>query len=108
MLQYLVRDSLTIPSRIDRDPTTRLTTQVLEHGAHAGLQCLLLVALFAVATPRGGLLRREIEEEDEVRRGEADVGRAAPREREAAVALGGREGHAREGVPVAEHECATG
>ena len=103
-----MRDSLTILSRIDRDPTTRPAAQVLKHRAHAGLQRFLLVAFFAVATPRGGLFRREIKEDDEVRRGEANVGRAAPGEREAAVALGGREGHAREGVPVTEHERATG
>ena len=104
MLQYLIRDSPTILSSIDHHPTTRLAAQVLKDRAHAGLQCLLLVALLPVATPRGRVLWREIEKEDEIGRGEADVGGAAPGEREA---LGGGERDAGKGVAVAEDEGAA-
>jgi hypothetical protein len=100
MLQNVMCDSGTILSRVDHHPATRLGTQNLKQRAHAGLQRFLLVALLAVATSRGCGLGREIEKEGEVRRGEADVGRAAPREREA---LGGGERDAGERVPVAEH-----
>lgn len=105
VLQYLIRDSPTILSCIDRHPTTRLSSQVFKDRAHAGLQRLLLIALLSVAAPRGRVLRREIEEEDEIGRGEADVGGAAPGEREA---LGGGECDAGEGVAVAEDERARG
>jgi len=100
-----MRDSPTILSGIDRHPTTRLASQVLKDRAHAGLQRLLLVALLPVSAPRGRVLRREIEKEDEIGRGEADVGGAAPVEREA---LGGGEGDAGKGVAVAEDEGTAG
>ena len=99
----LTRDSLTILSRIDRHPPTRLSAQTLKQRPHASLQRFLLVTLLAVAASRRSCLGREIEEEGEVRRGEADVGRATPGEREA---LGGRERDAGEGVAIAEHRSA--
>jgi hypothetical protein len=100
MVQNVMCNSLTILSRVDHHPATRLSTQTLKQRAHAGLQRFLLVALIAVPTSRRSRLGREIEKEGEVRRGEADVGRAAPREREA---LGGGERDAGECVPVTEH-----
>ena len=100
MLQNVMYDSRTILSRVDHHPATRLSTQTLKQRAHAGLQRFLLVALLAVATSRRRGLGREIEKEGQVRRGKADVRRAAPREREP---LGGGERDAGECVPVAEH-----
>jgi hypothetical protein len=100
-----MRDSLTILPRIDRDPTTRLTPKILEYRAHARLQRLLFVALLSIATPRRCRLRCEIEEKREVRRGEADVGGAAPRERET---FSGGERDSGKGVAVAEDGCARG
>jgi len=93
-----MRDSVTILPRIDRDPTTRLTPKVLKHRAHAGLQRLLFVALLPVASPRRCHLRCEIEEKGEVWRGEADVGGAAPRQRET---FSGGERYTGKGVAVA-------
>jgi len=80
--QYLMRDSLTILPRIDHDPTTRLTRKILEHRAHARLKRLLFVALLPIATSRRCHLWCEVEEKGEVWRGEADVGGAAPGQRE--------------------------
>jgi hypothetical protein len=105
VLQNVTSDTSTILSRIDRHPPTRLIAQTVEQRAHASLQRFLLITLFAVAASGRGCLGREIEEEGEVRRGEADVGRAAPGEREA---LGGGEGDAGERVAVAEDGGARG
>ena len=105
VLQYFMRYSLTILSRIDRHPTTHLTAQVLEHRAYTSLQRLLFVALLAVAAARRGILRREIEKEGEVGLREADVGGAAPGEGQT---LGGGEGDAGKSVAVAEDEGAAG
>ena len=99
-----MRDSPTILSGIDRHPAMRLAAQVLKDRAHAGLQRLFLVALLPVAAPRGRVLRRKIEKEDEIGRGEADVGGAAPGERES---FGGGERDAGKGVAVAEDEGAA-
>ena len=61
-----------------------------------------LVALVAEARPRLRLLRRDLEEDDDVRRREARVRRLAPIQIVDAL-LGGREGDARERVAVADH-----
>lgn len=98
VLQYLMRDSLTILPRIDRDPTTRLTSKILEHRTHARLQRLLFVAFLPIAAPCRCDLRCEIEEKSEVRGGETDVGGAAPRQWET---FGGGERYTGKGVAVA-------
>lgn len=98
-----MRDGLTILPRIDRDPTTRLSPKILKYRAYARLQGLLFVALLPVATPRRCHLRCEIEEKSDVRRGEADVGGAAPRQRETFSCGKGDSG---KGVAVAEDGCA--
>lgn len=99
MLQYLVRDSLPILPRIDHDPTTRLSPKQLKNRAHARLQRLLFVALLSIATPRRCDLRRDIEEESEIGRGEADVGGTAPSQGET---FGCGERDAGKSVAVAE------
>ena len=100
MLQNVMCDSRTILPRIDRHPATRFSTETLKQCAHASLQRFLFVALLAVATSRRRRPGCEIEKEGKIGGGKADVGRAAPRKREA---FGGGERNTGERVPVAEH-----
>lgn len=71
----------------------------IEHLSHAFLHILAFIPLQPVPAPRGGDLRTDIQEHRQVRRGEPDLGRAAPPIRQA---LARRERDARECIPVSE------
>jgi hypothetical protein len=80
--------------------------RVPEAATHLLLEGSALIALLPKAAARGRRLRRQLQESESVRRGQARVGRAAPVRPQPWQLLGGGEGHARVGVAVAHDRSA--